>query len=143
MKNKNKRNFLLDKKLLNLYIQIKLHKKIKKGLQVLHLNHNKSKKNNRLNKLNKQQLINQLKNKKVREIQHKKLHFNHLFPKHKKINKKLFNKKKIPILSSFQNLKKLRIFQLLIGWIHYIALLQCFWIKKYMFIKSIMHQKNK
>lgn len=69
MINKNKRNFLLDKKLLNLYTQIKLHKKIKKDLQVLHLNHNKYKKNNKLNKL---LLINHLKNRKVKEIQHKK-----------------------------------------------------------------------
>lgn len=72
MINKNKRNFLLDKKLLNLYIQIKLHKKIKKDLQVLHLNHNKYKKNNKLNKHSRLLLINHLKNKKVKEIQHKK-----------------------------------------------------------------------
>lgn len=69
MINKNKRNFLQDKKLLNLYTQIKLLKKIKKDLQLRHLNHNKYKTNNRLNKL---LLINQLKNKKVKEIQHKK-----------------------------------------------------------------------
>lgn len=69
MINKNRRNFLQDKKLPNLYTQIKLLKKIKKDLQLLHLNHNKYKTNNRLNKL---LLINQLKNKKVKEIQHKK-----------------------------------------------------------------------
>lgn len=101
-----KRKFQQDLKLLNQFILIKHHKKTKKDHQVLLQNLNKTFPNKiMLKKLSKQTYSLPL-NKKVKEIQFKKLHFNPKFKKKHKLHKQNLLQRKLTLIQySFQNLK--------------------------------------
>lgn len=102
----NKRKFQQDLKLLNQFILIKHHKRIKKDLQVLLQNLNKTFQNKIMLKKLSKQSYNLPLNKKVKEVQFKKLLFNPKFKtKYKLPNQSLLQRKLIQIQYLFLNLK--------------------------------------